>query len=182
MRRSALLPLTATLLLWPLGACSRAGSDAAVVQEDPGEVASDLSASGAAAPQDVNAPSRGTIQTQPGPDELLVDLVRAKVTGDTLTVELRLRNPTSTDRSLYSELRDVSYVDDATAQRYDVLKDAAGNYLASPVMSQRVVNQPVGANESAAVWFKFPAPPATSPTISLNVPNVAPFEGVRYSR
>jgi hypothetical protein len=31
-------------------------------------------------------------------------------------------------------------------------------------------------------WVKFPAPPATSKTVSLNLPKTAPFDGVPVTR
>jgi hypothetical protein len=124
-------------------------------------------------------PAATVIQSQPGPDGSQVDLLKAAVTGDILTVTLRC---SSTDKINSESFRvsDISVIDDATSQRIAVLKDNDGRWMASNVNGDNI-----GAScetKPGIIWAKFPAPPATSKTISINLPEVAPFDGVPVAR
>lgn len=123
------------------------------------------------------------IQTRSGPGGLEVDLVRAGITGKILTVELLYRNPTSAyTRNVEMPIQQVSYIDDATAKRYGVLKDESGQYLASPLGKRDKTIVDLGnfssVEKSKVAWFKFPAPPAGTKTISINIPDVGPYDGI----
>ena len=125
------------------------------------------------------APAAAVIQTQPGPGGSVVALNKVKVTGDVLTVQLTFTGKPSVP---VLKLDEINLIDDKTSQRIGMLKDNAGKYMASPVSSNGE-NLQINLYESpAVVWFKFPAPPATSPTVSLNIPEVAPFDGVPVAR
>lgn len=120
------------------------------------------------------------IQTQPGPSGSRFDLTRVAVTGDVLTVQIAASHPKSAAVGL--DLADVSVVDDVTSQRYSVLKDGGGKWMASPLQgSERVVTY-MSDGQPEVYWFKFPAPPATSKTVSINLPGVGPFDGVPVTR
>ncbi|WP_337829009.1 hypothetical protein [Pseudonocardia sp. TMWB2A] len=121
------------------------------------------------------------IQTQPGSDGVVVDLNKVAVTGDVLTVQLSVKAPNEDGKSFYMSERQISIIDDATAQRYSLLKDGEGNPLASPLSGTRVGNY-ISKGSTGIVWLKFPAPPATSKTVSINLPGVAPFDGVPVTR
>ena len=123
------------------------------------------------------APAPAAIQTQPGPKGYQVALNRVAVTGDILTVALTFQGGTC---CAYIPVDQVSVIDDATAQRISVLKDNAGNWMAAPFDGSRVRVGYDGA--TTQVWFKFPAPPATSKTVSIAIPGVAPFDGVPITR
>lgn len=136
-----------------------------------------------AAPQDeapvAKMPVQTAIQSQPGPDGSQVDLLKVAVTGDILTVTLRC----SSDEKINSQIFDVqkiSVIDDATSQRLGVLKDNADAWMASNTtgnfMSTDCEVKP------GVIWAKFPAPPATSKTVSINLPEVGPFDGVAVAR
>lgn len=144
-----------------------------------GAVVRDVTAP-AATPTPTPAPVQAAIQTQPGPKGSQVALNKVAVTGDILTVQLTYNGGTDWQTP---DLKDVSVIDDATAQRIGVLKDGEGNYLASPINGgvKSVLGFKLGAGPQI-VWFKFPAPPATSKTISINVPDVVPFDGVPVTR
>ena len=125
------------------------------------------------------------LATRQGSRGLEVDLMRVEVTGDLLTVDLRFRNPTATFASAVLPIAQVSVIDDATSRRYGVVKDQAGTFMAAPLTSGRSSNRimaRVPANSHAVVWFKFPAPPPTSETVSINIPDAAPFDGIRLQR
>ena len=124
-------------------------------------------------------PAQAAIQSQPGSDGAQVDLLKASVTGDILTITLRC----SSEEKINSEtidVRKISVIDDATSQRISVLKDNAGNWMASNVTGNSIGTQ--CEVKPGIFWAKFPAPPATSQTISISLPDVAPFDGVPVTR
>lgn len=136
-----------------------------------------------AAPQDeapvAKMPAQTAIQSQPGPDGAQVDLMKVAVTGDILTVTLRC----SSEEKINGEQFDVakiSVIDDATSQRLGVLKDNAGDWMASNVTGNSLSTS--CAIKPGVIWAKFPAPPATSKTVSINLPKVGPFDGIPVTR
>jgi len=135
-------------------------------------------------PAPAAAPARAAIRTNPGPDGSQVDLVRAQVTGNVLTVELSYRPASTKTEWVYLNADEVSVIDDTTSQRYGVLKDNTSQWLAAPLQSatSNRLSASLSEGRPSIIWFKFPAPPATSPTISINVPNVSPFDGVPVQR
>jgi hypothetical protein len=129
----------------------------------------------------------GAIQTQAGPDGSQVNLVKAAVTGKLLTIELLYSVPSNYEDRIYEDypIEQVSYIDDATSQRYGVVKDQSGTWMASPTLEEAEVQKfsiGIEANEPQVVWFKFPAPPESAQTISINIPEVGPFDGVTVQR
>lgn len=124
-------------------------------------------------------PPQAVIQTEQGPKGAQVALNKVKVTGDVMTVQLTYTGGPGVPQV---KLSDVSLIDDTTAQRIGVLKDNDGKWLASP-LSGNGDSLSINLFESPAiVWFKFPAPPATSKTVSINIPDVVPFDGVPVTR
>ncbi len=120
-------------------------------------------------------------QTQYGPDNAEVDLMSAKVTGDIMTVTLRYRTMPDESMGTNYPIEEVSYIDDASSKRYGVLQDEAEDWLASP--KNAVGNISINIYDDAEItWFKFPAPPPEAQTISINVPEVSPFDGVSVER
>lgn len=112
-----------------------------------------------------------------------MDLTRVQVTGNLLTVELRY-SPVAgatAPQFVYLNLPEVSVIDDTTSQRFGVLQDEAKTWMAAPMDGQRI-SLLLRNGQPGVVWFKFPAPPATSPTVSINIPNVSPFDGVPVQR
>ena len=130
-------------------------------------------------------PAATVIQSQPGPDGSQVDLLSVKVTGDILTVTLRCSSPERYNRESI-RVAQVSVIDDATSQRSGVLKDNEGNAMVSNLnrsSSPENDNMMVDCTSKPGVmWAKFSAPPATSPTVSISLPGVAPFDGIPVQR
>jgi len=124
------------------------------------------------------------IQTQPGSDGLQVALTRASVSGDVLTVQLSYTKTTPGAGGQRLSVEEVNVVDGTTSQRYGVLRDSTGRWQASPLETPtgNFISFGLSGTDNEVVWFKFPAPPATSPTISINIPNVGPFDGVAVTR
>lgn len=127
------------------------------------------------------------IQTQTGPDGLPVNLAKAQVNGDILTVEVHYSGlpPNQNGGNKFETRRvpisGVSYVDDATSKKYSVLKDSSGVWQAAPI-DREDIHFVSKTGSPQVVWFKFPAPPAESQTVSITIPNVGPFNGVRVQR
>jgi hypothetical protein len=119
------------------------------------------------------------IQSQPGPDGSQVDLIKLAVTGDILTATFRCSSPDKINSEGF-RLDGISIIDDATSQRISVLKDNASNWLASSVSGNSIMTD--CEVKPGIFWAKFPAPPATSKTVSVNLPDTAPFDGVPVTR
>ena len=124
------------------------------------------------------------IISQPGPNGTTWNLTRVAVTGRLMTVQFQVKPAAGKSMLLTSQrMTEINLVDDATSQRYSVLKDDTGKYMASPLTSKgddlRVDS---GVDKSAVVWFKFPAPPEGSTSVSINIPEVGPFDGVTVKR
>jgi hypothetical protein len=127
------------------------------------------------------APAPAVIQQQPGPRGTQVALNRVAVTGDVMTVQLSYAG--GSNGYAYVPVDRVSVIDDATAQQIGVLKDAQGRWLAAPLGGDgKELRIDVGSKNPSIVWFKVPAPPATSATVSINIPEVGPFDGVPVTR
>lgn len=178
------LPMTSLALAALLAGCG--GGDAGNTAQPattPAEPATGGVTRDVAVPADAPAvqpmAAAAVIQSQPGPDGAQLDLLKAAVTGDILTVTLRC----SSEESINSEsfrVSDISVIDDATSQRISVLKDNDGKWLASNVAGTSLMTD--CTRKPGILWMKFPAPPATSKTISINLPEVAPFDGVPVTR
>lgn len=141
--------------------------------------------------QSVDRPARDrsarrtpVIASQPGSNGSQWDLTKVAVTGSILSVQFNVR---AGDENLWNPsfpLSDISVVDDATAQRYSPLQDSSGKPMAAPLNSvnDKKLKLDIKKNSNGVIWVKFPAPPATSQTVSINVPEVAPFDGVAIQR
>ena len=105
--------------------------------------------------------------------------------GDILTVELQFSLPAGTESMapFYEKVEQVNYIDDATSKKYGVLKDQDGTFMAAPFSPDiKELRVSPGKNAPAIVTFKFPAPPATSTTISLSIPETGSFDGIAVQR
>ena len=85
------------------------------------------------------------------------------------------------------EIDQISVIDEATAKKYSVLKDQSGNYMASPLRTDQGkqlinINIPSFKDTPVAVWFKFPAPPVDTKTISITIPEVGSYTGIPVYR
>lgn len=121
------------------------------------------------------------IATQPGPSGSTWHLTSARVTGQILTLQFSV--DTSAERSvtmLRVPLDQISLIDDTTSQSYSLLQEDGGRYMAAPLNpagKQLAVSGSRG--EKVVVWLKYPAPPAGSDQMSLTLPGVGAFDGIR---
>jgi hypothetical protein len=127
------------------------------------------------------APTGEVIASQPGPNGSTWDLTKVRVTGNLLTAQFNVRPRLQEDISYIGEIDDISLVDDATAQRYTVVEDQSGRPMVSELSGDSLrVN--TRRDEAGTVWIKFPAPPASTTTVSITLPKVGSFDGVPVSR
>lgn len=131
------------------------------------------------APPVTPMPAQTAIQSQPGPDGAQVDLLKVAVTGDILTVTWRCSSPEKINSQTFG-LKDISVIDDATSQRIGVLKDGNGDWLASNVAGNAIMT--ACEVKPGVFWAKFAAPSAGAKTVSINLPEAAPFDGIPVTR
>ncbi len=123
------------------------------------------------------------LQTQYGPDGLELDLLSAKVSGNVLSVSMMLRNPNEKGYpGVTFALEEVNYIDNVKSQKYSVLKDEKGKWLAAPLAELARGNEKlfgtsvtVGPGKRTVFWYKFPAPPEGVTKIEINIPEFSPF-------
>jgi hypothetical protein len=106
-------------------------------------------------------------------------LSKVKVTGAILTVEFEVNSEKGS--GAYLPAGQISYIDDATAKKYGVLKDEGGQYMMAPLFGKDELLMG-GTQGISKTWIKFPAPPAGSKTVSLNIPSVGALDGVEVQR
>lgn len=118
------------------------------------------------------------IDTQYGPNGIPVYLLKAKVDNGVLSVAIMYDN--NLENLLFMErpsLKEIYYI--AGSKKYPVLKDANGNWLASPVYGDKLFRGidefDIQDGEKIVAWFKFPAPPEGTKSIEISVPGVTPF-------
>ncbi len=120
-------------------------------------------------------------------------LTKAKVVGQILNVEFVVVPPKDPDGKYGSfdalgggttiRLANFQYIDEATSKKVTLLQDDNGKYMADPVGSSTdhififsAERRPV------TISLKFPAPPETSKTITIDFPSAGSFESVPVSR
>jgi len=119
---------------------------------------------------------------------LRCELLEAKrVSGGALLVRWRIVNgagpgggglvATSTKPIAYTfHWEELFYIDPAENKRYQFLTDSAGHKILE------VFEGDLHPGQQRGNWAKFPAPPATSTKISVQIPRFPPFEDVPISQ
>ena len=133
-----------------------------------------------AAPPPVAGPSKDQViaegELATGESVKITQLKRTS--GDTITLKFVVRNVVSGDTPVevfggdwYSwDLRNVFLLDVPNKKKYFILKDSAGQALSSRGNSR------IKPGEQRTLWAKFPAPPATVSSITVEIPTAAPFD------
>jgi len=123
-------------------------------------------------------------QSSKTPD-LRCDLMEVRrVSGGALLVKWRLVNAAAQAKTLpYYNGWNVRpppealyYIDPAENKKYSHLTDTDGRGI------EDLFQGDIPAGEQRGSWAKFPAPPATSGKISVNIPDFPPFEDVSVSQ
>jgi uncharacterized iron-regulated membrane protein len=123
-------------------------------------------------------------QSNQDPD-LRCDLMEVKrVSGGALLVKWRLVNAASQAKTVrydigfpaHIDYGNLYFIDPAENKKYAYLTDADGNKILDVFWGD------LSAGQQRGNWAKFPAPPATSGKISVNIPGFPPFEDVSISQ
>lgn len=139
-----------------------------------------------AAPQQQQDPAAQAIQSKPFGQGTLA-LTKAKVVGQILNVEF-MYIPPKNEKGDYKftnehsgKLTDFAYIDEATSKRISLLQDESGKYMTDPAAG---VSNTIGltGNSPKIIALKFPAPPETSPTITIDFPGAGSFDSVPVNR
>ena len=129
-----------------------------------------------------------SIQSKPYADGQTVHLSKARVVGQILTIEFTFepkRKPSGDyeyGRSYDTEAANLAYIDDASAQKVGVLQDEGGKYMLSPQNSSGDKLHVSGRSYPETATLKFPAPPAATQSISIDLPGIGSFDGVPITR
>lgn len=184
--RPVLSRLTLCLLAGCLVACN--SSDKSTTQTPTSVTQPETTANTESVMEHPVAPPPAILSSQKGPSGSQVDLLKAQVKEGVLTVELQYK-PGPEDKPVTSTyaIDQVGVIDEATTKRYSVLKDQSGNYMASPLRTDQGKQQinmsiPSPNDTPVSAWFKFPAPPADTKTISITIPEVGSYKGIPLSR
>lgn len=206
--RSKILTISALSALCFLAACTKEKSPApapaapqaeqpAPAQPEPATPAPQTAQSQTPPPasgqslirEPVAAPSQGAeqaIQTKAlGTGS--IHLMKAKVVGAILHVEFVAVPHKKGDGSYGSlsisthKLKNFDYIDEATSKKVTLLQDEDGKYMADP-LSGTGDELLVSGSQPKTLSLKFPAPPETSPTITIDFPGVGAFDSVPVSR
>ncbi len=157
--------------LAPPAAEAPAASSPALVQEP-------------AAPQ--QDPAAQAIESKPFGEGTLA-LTKAKVVGQILNVEF-IFTPSKKPNGDYKftnehsgDLKDFAYIDETTSKRISLLQDENGKYMADPIGG---AGRNIGLTGTTPkiIALKFPAPPETTPTITIDFPGAGSFDSVQVSR
>lgn len=185
MSRSPLAVVLVAGAAGALAACVPQQSGAPPQTTPPAQPALSASAAPAAAPAATAAtplaapaaPAAGPAAIASGQysadPALRCDVLEVKrVSGGALRAQWRIVNTSA--KPIYYDFSwgDIYFIDPAENKKYAFLTDTEGNRIID------VFYGSVPPGEQRLSWAKFPAPPPTSTTISLNVPKFAPFEDV----
>ena len=123
------------------------------------------------------------IQTQSAiTGDVEVDVIKSAAKEGILTIQLAYRNKGNAEAALLYEWSTVYFLDTQDKKKYQILKDSQGVFLAAPDDGYHRINTKVPPGGKLIVWFKFPAPPATTTKVNLVVPGVLPFEDLPISQ
>ena len=114
----------------------------------------------------------------------VISVIKAKVIGKILYVEVIVNSGEKSGLHVM-DIKEINYVDDAEAKKHEVLKDDEGVYQASPLQTSGTSKLQVSTSYSkseALISLKFAAPPESSKTITLNIPDFGSFDSIPVTR
>jgi hypothetical protein len=139
----------------------------------------------APAPQQQDSAAQA-IQSKPFGQGTLA-LTKVKVVGQILNVEF-MYIPPKNEKGDYKftnehsgKLTDFAYIDEATSKRISLLQDESGKYMTDPAAGVSNTISLAGSTPKV-IALKFPAPPETSPTITIDFPGAGSFDSVPVGR
>ena len=97
--------------------------------------------------------------------------------GNTLTAKVQLVDHGTSEAHVETKFDETYLIDTAAGKKFNVLKDEKGAYIASlrSGWNDRWYDT-LKPGESYLLWMKFPAPPAETKAITLQLPGAPPFE------
>jgi len=111
---------------------------------------------------------------------------KVKVVGQILNVEFMFI-PAKNENGGYrytsartGKVADFAYIDESTSKRISLLQDENGKYMVDPSPSDKDIS--VSGSSPRIIALKFPAPPETSPTITIDFPGAGSFDSVPVGR
>ena len=140
-----------------------------------------------AAPQQQPDPAAQAIQSKPFGDGGTLALTKVKVVGQILNVEFMFI-PAKNENGGYKytiartgKVADFAYIDESASKRISLLQDESGKYMTDPAAG---VSNTIGltGNSPKIIALKFPAPPETSATITIDFPGAGSFDSVPVGR
>jgi len=168
-----------------LAACSKPAEQSTSSASPPA-----TTSSVAPAPAPTPAPASAPVSTAPTAGALATEETNwkgivAEVTefrrkGNTLTAKVRLTNRGAEPGKPEILYKEVYLIDTGAGKKYEVLKDEKGTFIASLTQgwSDRWYDSHFKPGDSQVIWMKFPAPPAETKAITLQLPSTPPFEDV----
>ncbi len=126
------------------------------------------------------------LQTQPSTDgNFEVSLIKARVRGEVLTVQVMFKNISSEFRVYEFPFGDVYYADIQNHKKYYGLKDTQNMYIAGPSAGTSYggyIRSELKPGKQCIFWIKFPAPATDTDKIDIFIPFALPFEEVSLQR
>jgi hypothetical protein len=126
-------------------------------------------------------PSAGALATQETNWKgIVAEVTEFRRKGNTLTAKVRLTNRGSEESKAEVIFKEAYLIDTAGGKKYEVLKDEKGTFIASLTQgwNDRWYDSHLKPGDSYLLWMKFPAPPAETKAITLQIPSTPPFEDV----
>lgn len=165
--------------------CSRGGAPALAAPAAPPAAAPEpaQAARPTAAPP-AAPPAASVIASETHADDpvLRCDLLEVRrVSGGAVRIKWRMVN-TGAKNADYSGVSwsNLYFVDPAENKKYGFLTDTEGHGILD--VYEGTLRGPLKPGQQVAQWAKFPAPPATSTKVTVNIPKFAPFEDVPVSQ
>jgi hypothetical protein len=185
MRMKRVILLLSLALL--IAACSKpAEQQSTTTTSAPSAAATTTTSAPATAPATAPAP----VSTAPSPGALatqetnwkgiVAEVTEFRRKGNTLTAKVRFTNRGSEDSKAEIVYKEAYLIDTTGGKKYEVLKDEKGTPIAALTQgwNDRWYDNHIKVGDSQAIWMKFPAPPAETKAITLQIPNTPPFEDV----
>ena len=127
------------------------------------------------------APATAVLQSQETNwTGVIAEVTEFRRKGNSLTAKVRLSNKGSGSPDLQIFWNEVALIDAAGGKKYEVLKDEKGAYISSSRAGwPDRWEAHMGPGASQVIWMKFPAPPPEVKTITLQIPQVPPFDDLQ---
>ena len=178
-----------SLALLILAACSKpAEQQSTTTTSAPSSAATTTTSAPVAAPAPAptpapvsTAPAAGALATQETNWKgIVAEVTEFRRKGNTLTAKVRFTNRGSEDSKAEIVFKEAYLIDTAGGKKYEVLKDEKGTPIASLTQgwNDRWYDNHIKPGDAQTIWMKFPAPPAETKAITLQIPNTPPFEDV----